>query len=773
MQDSCFYHPCPKPPYYECPCVFPNLVFCEEHGQYHIAQFQDNHKLRPRIPCLGSTKKFTISSDGECSKVVLASVNERLFALKIVNRKVALHPEIGLCINAMNMKFVKNIAKIGKNDDEEIQKMCHEYIEGYKKVIVNSRVNEKEFYMGIQSLVDHSYSIQDEEAVKKVSEIVGRIKIENEMPEKVRKFYVKEHSLSDCDNSFYLKLLMEQDFSQENLSDLFKKEYKNFIKHEEIVDRHFNSISNELFILSADIKIKLSDDVHSYISSLNISEVYSQISVYISDISDDLTKSASELFPDWSLVRTSFMQYSDFVITKCLDLNKDLCFVISDPKQNISFIILINEMISYLCLTVQSTDLIIPSGSTQATIPIIQNNSLTINLYSLDNRTFEFNIYAVLSISNTGSIYTSGAFIDDWNTLILCSQNGNCLCYDMNYETESYKLSQTIKGPIYQVEYLLQIKILFIRTSSSMLLYTADLEPYKSFAFPSVTFSVCLLPISLYLLTLKNNKFRASHIELQEEDITHFNSKIPGWDIKGRISRYMKRNYKAVDFSLFASSNKYDKIIEKVNFIEIHNNPTYIDMEKKKFTPREYIKNVKKKEIYEVVEEKKEFGPGLCYNSCSLCSLACHIKALHSYHLCGNPHKCAITCSALGSCDKSGKVMCSKTIEKGQIAHEGAHVCQAEYHLCPYICPGCGVQCKREYGHEGNHKKKHHLKRYFDFTCGQDCGHEQHVHQVRCPGEEYCPKKYFAEIVEHEDDFDYWKDCKEFWKYYAWEVDIN
>ncbi|OMJ82096.1 hypothetical protein SteCoe_17316 [Stentor coeruleus] len=773
MQDSCFYHPCDKPLFYECPCAFPILVFCEEHGQYHISRFQEGHNLRLKLPCLGSTKKFRISSDRENSKVVLANVDEKLFAMKINNKKVGLHPEIANCVNAMKMKFVKILAKIGKNDDKELKKICQEYVEGYKKVIANSKVDENEFYMGIQDLVNQSYSLQDEEAVKKVSEIVGKIKKEMDMPAKVKKFLVQEYSLSDCDNNFYLKLLMEQDFSKENLSKLFKKEYKYFISHEDVVDRHFDSISGELFKLTNDIKRRLSDEAFSYISSLNTSDVYSQISVYISDISDELTKSASDICPDWNLVYTAFMQNSDFEIKQCLDISDNLCFVISDLKQNLSFIILISEMISYNCLTIQSIDFLLLSGSTKATIPIIQSNPLTINLYTLDSRTFEFTHYLSLPIPNSNFIYTSGALIDNWNTLILCSKNGNYLCYDINSEVESNKLSETISEPIYQVEYLLHIQILFIKTSSSMLLYTATLEPYKSFAYPSGIFSVCLLPTSLYILILKTSKFKASQIELQEEDITHFNKQIPGWDIKGRFSRYVKRNYNVLDFSLYESTNKYDKIIEKINFLEVSNSPIYLDVEKNKLTPREYIKKTKKLEIYDIIEEKKEFGPGICYNSCSLCSLSCQIKTIHSYHLCDNLHKCAITCSALGNCNKNGKFECGRDIGKGQIAHEGVHECQAEYHLCPYICPGCGVQCKRVYGHEDNHKKKHHLKLYFGLSCGQNCGYEQHVHQVRCPGEEYCPKKYFPEIVEHGDDFDYWKDCKEFWKYYAWDVDIN
>ncbi|OMJ87692.1 hypothetical protein SteCoe_10536 [Stentor coeruleus] len=773
MQDSCFYHPCARPIFYECPCVFPNLVFCEEHGQYHKTQFQDGHNLRPRIPCLGSTHEFRVLYDCESSKIVLAPANERLFILKIVNRKVEMHPEIMNCIKGMKLKFVRKILKIKKNEDEKLEKMCTEFVEGYKKVIGNSGVDEKEFFLGIQGLVNQIYNLQDEETMKKVSDIVGKIKSESDMPEKVKKFFVHEYSLSECDNSFYLKLLMEQDFSKENLSELFKQEYKYFIKHEDIVDQHFDSISGMLFKSNVDTKRKLSDEVLSYISSLNISDVYSQIFVYISDISNNLIKNTSEITPDWSLVHTAFMHNSNFDITKCLEINNNLCFVISDLKQNISYIMLINEMISYNCLTIQSTDFLIPSGLTKHKIPIIQSNPLTINLYSLNIKSFEFTHYSTLSIQNSCFIYTSGALINNWNILVICSENGNCLCYDINSEAESNKLSQTITEPVYQIEYLLCYKILFIRTSLSILLYTAALEPYKSFSFSSCTFSLCILPDSLYILKPKSNKFKAFKIELQEEDIIHFNSKIPGWDIKGKFSSYVKRNYKTLEFSPYKPSNKYDKIIEKMNFLEVNNNPIYLDKEENKFIPKKYIKNTKKQEICEITEEKKEFGPGLCYNACNLCSLACQIKTLHNYHLCGNLHKCAITCSALGNCSKNGKYICGKTILKDQITHEGIHECHAEYHFCYYICPGCGVQCKRKYGHEGNHNKKHHLKLYFDLTCGQNCGYQEHVHQVRCPGEEYCAKKYFAEIVEHEDDFDYWKDCKEFWRYYAWEVNIK
>lgn len=775
MQEQCSFVRCSNPGLLECNCMMPPTLFCKDHEESHRQQVGD-HDVRDYVPVLSPANAVDIKETYEDKiKYVLGPYGKSLGLLKLKAFTAKLHPEIEHCLKAMNEKFIKALMKLLKNDEKRLKEKTEKYLVAFKKVLVNAKINLEDFYKQIARVFYAFHAAVDNELSDGLYRTLARLKGLCKMPDKVKNFFGMETKIEDVDNKFYLKVMTLEEYEKDKIISIFKDEYSKFIIDDSAIIREFTQLDLELSKSKAKVKSQFLEEFQNLLHNLANNEEYTQASIYYSSLPSKLDIPSLDVTPEWVVAYSSVLMKSSFDIKQSLDVSGKLFIVLVDLVIDLSFILIFSEMISYVSLVLETSEVLIAIGSSEESIIIIQNTSKKTTEYYLDGT---YTLRPVRDISlgiDSFAIISSSSYIQETNSLVFSVREGNCLAYDLKEESLQMPFINTISEAVSQVLYISTIKLLIIRTISKLLFFTNNYQLLKSITcnLPYLSHYIC--EKALFISWLDGKKAIFSQILLHEDEISKLfsASKSKRLSITGAVNFVKSRSY-GIYNRIETHYNKYEKIIKRINFFEIAKNPLIIEksidsnLNNDEETERENLTDLKaqNRKIKSLQNRPENI---VCDNLCELCDEYCMIAEEHYTHLCGRAHKCQEPCGISGNCWAQGKKQCEYQINPWEIAHDGYHKCLEQEHLCPILCPGCGAFCCLIAEHEGFHEAMH-LRIYFNETCGEACGTSQHTHKVYCLGGEECPKNALGDCVQHEENFDYWTDCREFWRHFGWNL---
>ncbi|OMJ87691.1 hypothetical protein SteCoe_10535 [Stentor coeruleus] len=775
MQEQCSYTRCPNFAFLECICTMPPTLICKDHEESH-RQLDGDHEIRDYMPILAQANSVDIKETNEDKvKYALGSYGGNLGLLKLKAFIAKLHPEIEQCLKIMNEKFIKDIMKLVKSNEKKLKEKTEKYLIAFKKVLVNMKISSEEFFKQIFMIFCDFHAAVDSELSDELHRTVGKLKGLCKMPGKVKKYYVIETTIDDADNKFYLKVMTLEEYDKEKIISVFKDEYDNFIIDDSAIIREFTQLDLEFTKSKSNIKAQFLEEFHKYIHSLADNEKFTQISIYYSPLPTKLDTLYLDVFPEWVVAYSGIFMKSHFDIKQTLDISGKLFIVLVDLIMDLSFILVFSDMISYISLVLETSEVIIATGSLDDSIIIVQNTPKKTTEYYLDS-TYVLRYVKDISLGiDSFAIVSSSSYIQDTNSLVFSIKEGNCYSYNLNEESLQMPFINTLSEPALQVLYINTIKLLVIRTASRLLFFTANYQLLRITTCNLLYLDHFIHEKNIFISWLEAKKAIYSQILLRDDEISKLFLSSKGKRLSiAKTVKYVKSRSYGIYNRIETHYNKYEKTIKKINFFEIAKNPLIIEnpfdsnFANEDDTVRDNLTDLKvqKRKIKSLQNKPENL---VCDNLCDLCDEYCMIAEEHNFHLCGRAHNCQEPCGISGNCCAQGKKQCEYQINPWKTTHEEYHKCLEQEHYCPIMCPGCGVFCCLKTKHEGFHEAMH-LKIYFNESCGETCGTVQHTHKVYCLGGEECPRNVFEDYIQHEDNFDYWNDCNKFWRYFGWNL---
>ncbi|OMJ82097.1 hypothetical protein SteCoe_17317 [Stentor coeruleus] len=774
MQEQCSFVKCSNPVLLECICTMPSILFCKNHEESHLQQLGD-HEIRNYMPILSQTNTVDIKETSEDKvKYVLGQYGETLGLLTLKTFTAKLHPEIKNCLKTMNEKFIKAVMKLLKNDKKRLEEKTEKYLIAFKKVIANAKIRFDEFEKQVAVVFYAFHAAVDNELSDELYKTIARLKDLCKMPDKVKNYFGMETKIEDADNSFYLKAMTLEEYEKDKIISVFKGEYSKFIIDDSTIIREFTQLDLEFLKSKAKVKTKFLEEFQKLLHNLASNEKYTQLTIYYSHLPSKLDIPFLDIIPEWVIAYSGVFIKSYFDIKQTLDVSGKLFIVLADSIMDLSFILVFSDMISYMCLVLETSEVLIAVGSTDDSIIIIQNTLKKTTEYYLDS-TYALRYVKDISLAiDSFTIVSSSSYIQETSSLVFSVKEGKCLSYNLDEESLLMPFISTLSEPALQVLYIPTIKLLIIKTISKLLFFKNNYELLKSISCNLPYLNSYIHEKKIFINWLEGKKVIFSQILLHDDELSKLfaSSKSKRLSITGAVN-FIKSRGCGIYNRIETHYNKYENIIKKINFYEIAKNPLIIEKPFDSSSNEDNISgtnlpdfNIQKKRIKSLKNKPENL---VCDNLCELCDEYCMITEEHNFHLCGRVHKCQESCSISGNCSTQGKKQCEYEINPWEMAHEGYHKCLEQEHYCQTLCPGCGIFCCLIAEHEGFHEAIH-LRIYFNEICGQTCGASQHVHKVFCLGEGECPKNTLGDCVKHEENFDYWTDCREFWRHFGWSL---